>query len=204
MAHINQNACTIHMVGVGGQGALTVSKAIGAAALKKGIPIIVSEIHGMAQRGGVVQTTIRLGETISPLPFGKDITVMVGFEPLELYRARHQLTKETIVVISSDPIRPTSVSSGGQKYPEPDAVIDEIRKHLRCVFPLSAKKCAREAGNERAANVVLLGALLGTDAIPFSYEEMKAAIEKTVPSKSLEVNLKAFDLGYNETHGKTP
>ncbi|MGA1793749.1 MAG: indolepyruvate oxidoreductase subunit beta [Thermoplasmatota archaeon] len=204
MAHLNQNACTIHLVGVGGQGALTVSKIIGAAALKKGIPIIVSEIHGMAQRGGVVQTTIRLGDTISPLPFGQDITVMVGFEPLELYRARNQLTKETIVVVSTDPIRPTSVSSGGQKYPEPEAVLEEMRRHLKCVFPLSAKKCAKEAGNERAANVVLLGALLGTDAIPFTYEEVREAVEKTVPSKSLEVNLKAFDLGYNETHGKSP
>jgi len=204
MPHLNQNACTIHFVGVGGQGALTVSKIIGAAALKKGIPIIVSEIHGMAQRGGVVQTTIRLGETISPLPFGQDITVMVGFEPLELYRARNQLTKETVVVVSTDPIRPTSVSSGGQKYPEPQAVIDEMKEHLRCVFPLSAKKCARDAGNDRSANVVLLGALTGTDTIPFTYEEMIEAVEKTVPSKSLEVNLKAFDLGYNETHGKTP
>jgi len=204
MPHLNQNACTIHFVGVGGQGALTVSKIIGAAALKKEMPIIVSEIHGMAQRGGVVQTTIRLGDTISPLPFAQDITVMVGFEPLELYRARKQLTNETVVVVSTDPIRPISVSSGGQKYPEPEAVVEDMRKHLKCVFPLSAKKCAREAGNDRSANIVLLGALLGTGALPFSYEEMREAVGKTVPSKSLEVNLKAFDLGYNETHGKTP
>ena len=203
MPHVNTKACTIQIVGVGGQGALTVSKIIGTAAMKKGIPIIVSEIHGMAQRGGVVQTTIRLGDTISPLPFGQDITVLVGFEPLELYRARSQISDETIVIVSTDPIRPTSVSSGGKAYPDPDEVVSELKGRLECVFSLSAREKAISAGNERAANVVLLGSLLGTDAIPFTHEEMREAVEGTVPSKALEVNLKAFDLGYNETHGKT-
>ncbi|MBN1539987.1 MAG: indolepyruvate oxidoreductase subunit beta [Candidatus Thermoplasmatota archaeon] len=202
MVQINRDACTIQIVGVGGQGALTVSKIIGAAAVKKGTPIIISEIHGMAQRGGVVQTTIRLGEVISPLPFGQDVTVMVGFEPLEVYRARSQLTMDTIVVMSTDPVRPVSVSSGGQRYPEPGAVVEEMKKRLKCVFPLSAKASARTAGNERVTNVVMLGALTGTDVLPFSYEEMRSAVGKIVPSRSLEVNLKAFDIGYNETHGK--
>jgi indolepyruvate ferredoxin oxidoreductase beta subunit len=200
MTHINQDACTIQIVGVGGQGALTVSKIIGAAALKKGIPIIVSEIHGMAQRGGVVQTTIRLGETISPLPFGQDITVLIGFEPLELYRARHQLTRETIVIVSTDPIRPTSVSSGGKEYPEPQDIVNEVKEQLECVFALSARDKALQAGNEKSTNVVLLGALLGTGALPFTFEEMKEAVERSVPKKVLEANLKALELGYNETH----
>lgn len=200
MAHINQDACTIQIVGVGGQGALTVSKIIGEAALKKGTPIIVSEIHGMAQRGGVVQTTIRLGETISPLPFRQDITVLVGFEPLELYRARHQLTKETIVVVSTDPIRPTSVSSGGKPYPEPQEVVDEMKKQLECVFSLSAREKALKAGNEKTTNVVMLGALIGTGALPFTYEEIEEAMKTSVPEKVLEANIKAFELGYNETH----
>jgi indolepyruvate ferredoxin oxidoreductase, beta subunit len=200
MAHINQDACTIQIVGVGGQGALTVSKIIGAAAMKKGTPIIVSEIHGMAQRGGVVQTTIRLGDTISPLPFGQDITVLVGFEPLELYRARNQITKETIIIISTDPIRPISVSSGGADYPEPHTIVDEMKKQLKCVFDLSAKEKAIEAGNEKTTNVVLLGALVGTGALPFTFDEVKEAVGTSVPKKVLEANLKAFELGYNETH----
>ena len=202
MGQINKDACTIHLVGVGGQGALTVSKIIGAAAIKKNISIVVSEIHGMAQRGGVVQTTIRLGDTISPLPFAQDLTVLVGFEPLELYRARNQITKDTIVVVSTDPIRPISVSSGGKKYPEPAAVVEEMRKHLKCVFDLSARDKAVEAGNEKVTNVVLLGALVGTGALPFSHLEMREAIGSSVPEKALEANLKAFDLGYKETHDK--
>jgi indolepyruvate ferredoxin oxidoreductase beta subunit len=202
MPHINQDACTIQIVGVGGQGALTVSKIIGSAALKKGTPIIVSEIHGMAQRGGVVQTTIRLGETISPLPFSQDITVLVGFEPLELYRAKHQISNETIVIVSTDPIRPTSVSSGGKAYPEPEEVVQEMKRNLDCVFALSAREKALEAGNEKTTNVVLLGALVGTEALPFTYDEMREAVETAVPPKVKEANLKAFELGYSETHGK--
>jgi indolepyruvate ferredoxin oxidoreductase beta subunit len=204
MANINRKACTIQIVGVGGQGALTVSKIIGNAAIEKDVPIVVSEIHGMAQRGGVVKTTIRLGETISPLPFAEDLTVLVGFEPLEVYRDRGEITKDTIVIISTDPIRPTSVSSGGQRYPEPGQVVEEMRKNLDCVFALSAREKALMAGNEKATNVVMLGALLGTGALPFTYEEMKKAVETSVPPKAVEANLKAFELGYKETHEKRP
>jgi indolepyruvate ferredoxin oxidoreductase beta subunit len=202
MVKLNDRACTVQIVGVGGQGALTVSKIIGKAAIEKDVPIIVSEIHGMAQRGGVVQTTIRLGETISPLPFSSDITVLVGFEPLEAYRARDQITSETVVVVSTDPIRPVSVSSHGHTYPDTEKILEEIKTNTGCLFSLSAREKALEAGNERVTNVVLLGALVGTDALPFSYEEMRKAVEASVPPKTLEANLKAFDLGYNEVHGK--
>lgn len=199
---MNNNACTIQIVGVGGQGALTVSKIIGKAAIEKDLQIVVSEIHGMAQRGGVVQTTIRLGETISPLPFASDITVLVGFEPLEVYRAKNEITPETVVVISTDPIRPISVSSMGHKYPDIDGIVAEVKNHTNCVFALSAKKNAIEAGNERTANVVLLGALVGTGTLPFTFDEMKKAIETSVPPKALEANLKALELGYKEVHDK--
>jgi indolepyruvate ferredoxin oxidoreductase beta subunit len=202
MVKLNEKACTIQIVGVGGQGALTVSKIIGAAAIEKDIRIIVSEIHGMAQRGGVVQTTIRLGETISPLPFASDITVLVGFEPLEAYRARDQITPETVVVVSTDPIRPISVSSHGHKYPDTAMILEDLGKNTNCLFSLSAREKAMEAGNERVTNVVMLGALVGTEALPFTYEEMRKAVEASVPPKSLEANLKAFDLGYDQVHEK--
>ncbi len=202
MAMLNQKACTVQIVGVGGQGALTVSKIIGAAALKKDVQIIVSEIHGMAQRGGVVQTTIRLGETISPLPFSSDITVLVGFEPLEVYRAKDRITSETVVVVSTDPIRPISVSSLGHKYPDIEEILEDIGRNTNCLFSLSAKEKAMEAGNERVSNVVMLGALTGTDVLPFTYDEMRNAIEVSVPPKLLKANLKAFDLGYKSVHGR--
>ena len=200
MSSINKKACTVQIVGVGGQGALTVSKIIGNAAIEKDMQIIVSEIHGMAQRGGVVQTTIRLGETISPLAFPQDINVLVGFEPLEAYRARDEITPDSTVIVSTDPIRPTSVSSGGQAYPDTKQILDEIEKRAKCLFYLSAREKAIEAGNERAANVVLLGAMVGTGLLPFTYDEMRLAVEASVPKKALEANLKAFDLGYRTVH----
>lgn len=202
MAHLNEKACTVHIVGVGGQGALTVSRIIGSAAVEKDVNILVSEVHGMAQRGGVVQTTIRLGETISPLPFNQDITVLVGFEPLEVYRSRANITKGTVIVMSTDPVKPTSVSSGGKKYPEVERIVSALKEVVDCVLSLSAKEKARMAGNERTTNVVMLGALSGTGALPFTYEEMREAVKSSVPERSVEANLKAFDLGYKETHGK--
>ena len=198
MPRTNPDCITVQIVGVGGQGALTVSKIIGHAAVEKDIPILVSEVHGMAQRGGVVQTTVRLDDTRSSLPFATDISVILGFEPLEVYRARDQITEDTVVIINRDPIRPISVSSGGQEYPDVSAIEAEARKNAAHVYSLSAHERALEAGNEKTANVVMLGALVGTGLLPFSYEEMKASVSASVPPKALEANLAAFDLGYTE------
>ena len=195
MTFKNKEAVTIHIVGVGGQGALTVSKIIGNAALAKDLPVVMSEIHGMAQRGGVVQTTIRLGKTSSPLPFASDISIFVAFEPMEAYRARKEITKDTVVVINRDPIRPISVSSGGAPYPDIDGIIAEIGRYAKKVHSLSAIEKATKAGNTRTTNVVLLGAMCACGIIPFTRAEVEEAIKVSVPSRSIEVNLKAFGLG---------
>ncbi len=195
----NKDVVTIHIVGVGGQGALTVSKILGNASIEKGVPILVSEVHGMAQRGGVVQTTIRLGETISPLPFSSDMTVVVGFEPLEAYRAKGTITPETTVIVNTDLNRPVSVSSGGQEYPDVDEILKELGKWSRKVYDLSASEKAIKAGNSRVANVVMLGALAGTGILPFSKKEIERAIRITVPEKAVEANIKGFEFGYDVT-----
>ncbi|MCK5772436.1 MAG: indolepyruvate oxidoreductase subunit beta [Thermoplasmata archaeon] len=195
----NENVVTIHIVGVGGQGALTVSKILGNASIEKGVPIIVSEVHGMAQRGGVVQTTIRLGDTISPLAFASDITVVVGFEPLEAYRAKGTITSDTMVIVNTDPISPVSVSSAGHKYPDVDEVLAELGRWSRKVYHLSGSEKAAEAGNSRVSNVVMLGALAGTGILPFSKEELDRSIRITVPEKAVKANIKGFELGYDVT-----
>ncbi len=201
MVRKNADAFTIQIVGVGGQGALTVSKAIGNAAMKKDLAIIISEIHGMAQRGGVVQTTIRLGKTVSPLPFASDMTILLGMEPLEIYRAREQITSETVVVFSEDPIRPVSVSSGGSPYPDVKEIIEEVGGKAQCVYHLSAREKAKLAGNDKTTNIVMLGAIMGTGVLPFTREEMRESVSVSVPKRALEANLKAFDLGYEAVHG---
>ena len=196
-----KDVITVSIVGVGGQGALTVSKILGAAALDNDIPVMMSEIHGMAQRGGVVQTTLRFGPAHSPLPFEDEITVVLGFEPLEVYRARNMIRPHTVVVMNLDPIRPTSVSSGGANYPDVDEILKEVKTHSDKVHSLSALEKAGEVGNDRVTNVVMLGALMGSGILPFSREQIIEAIKKTVPEKAVEDNLRAYDLGYSEING---
>lgn len=195
MTFKNRDAVTIHIVGVGGQGALTVSKIIGNAALAKDMPIVISEIHGMAQRGGVVQTTIRLGHASSPLSFSSDLTILVGFEPMEAYRARDKITKDTVVVINTDPIRPVSVSSGGKAYPDVDEIVSEISKFAKAVYSLSAIEIARRAGDLRTTNVAMLGAMSGCGVIPFTDEELLEAVRSSVPEKFIDVNIRSLSLG---------
>ena len=192
---------TVSIVGVGGQGALTVSKILGAAAVAAGTPVFMSEIHGMAQRGGVVTTTLRFGPARSPLPFSNDITVVLGFEPLETYRARKKIMPETIVVMNLDPIRPTSVSSGGAEYPSIEDIKEEVGSHARKLYTISAMEKADEVGNDRVTNVVMLGALIGSGVMPFTPDQIKKAIKETVPENAIEDNMKAFELGYSEIHG---
>ena len=192
----NEDATTIHIVGVGGQGALTVSKIIGNAALAKDLQIVVSEIHGMAQRGGVVQTTIRIGDTISPLPFSTDMNLVMGFEPMEVFRARDILTPETVVIFNRDPIMPVTVSSGGKPYPDVEEILGQVDGNVKAVYPLSAKEKAGIVGNDKVTNVVMLGALAATDLLPFTREELIKAVKVSVPEKAIEDNLKAFELGF--------
>jgi indolepyruvate ferredoxin oxidoreductase, beta subunit len=195
MAPINAKAVTIQIVGVGGQGALTMTKVIGAAAIAKDMPVVMSEIHGMSQRGGVVQTTIRLGDAHSPLPFSFDNSIMVAFEPMEAYRAKDIITSETIVVINRDPIRPVSVSSGGMKYPDIDSVVAEIGRFAKKVHSLSALDLAIKAGDSRVTNMVLLGAMAACGVLPFTVIELESAIRASVPPKAMESNMRAFMLG---------
>ncbi len=192
----NNEAVTIHIVGVGGQGALTLAKVIGKAALDKDVNIVITEVHGMAQRGGVVQTTIRLGKVNSPLPFNSDINLLLGFEPLEVYRARDKITPLTHVICNTDPIYPTTVSSGGKEYPKTEDIIHELKQHAKGLTILSANEKAAETGNPRVANIVLLGALAATSILPFTKNELENAIRKTVPNRALEPNIRGFELGY--------
>jgi indolepyruvate ferredoxin oxidoreductase beta subunit len=195
MAPINAKVVTIQIVGVGGQGALTMTKVIGAAAMAKDLPVVMSEIHGMSQRGGVVQTTIRLGDAHSPLPFSFDNSIIVAFEPMEAYRAKDMITGGTIVVINRDPIRPVSVSSGGMKYPDVNEIVSEIGRFAHEVHSLSAIDLAMKAGDYRVTNMVLLGAMAACGVIPFTVIELESAIRASVPPKALESNMKAFSLG---------
>jgi indolepyruvate ferredoxin oxidoreductase beta subunit len=182
-------------VGVGGQGNLLASNLLGQAALSMGIPVVVSEIHGMAQRGGVVESAVLLGGAKSPIVSNGEADVVVSFEPLETMRILGRCNNKTLVITNSQPLPPFTVAVGQGKYPRVDEILDKIQSKVGKVIAIRGNDLAEEAGNVLSLNMVMLGALIGTGATKVTEEVMKKTIEESTKKAFLESNLKAFDLG---------
>ena len=184
----------IVIVGVGGQGTLLASRILGAVATAQGFDVKVSEVHGMSQRGGSVVTYVKYGEKVnSPIVSFGDADILLAFEQLEAYRSLSYLKKGGSLLVNTHKTDPMPVIIGAAQYPE--NIIPKIEEKGVSVTAIDALTLAREAGNEKAVNVVLIGALAAKSDIP--KEAFIEAINKTVPPKFLEVNLKAFELGYS-------
>ena len=183
----------VMIVGVGGQGTLLASRIIGNIVIDLGYDVKVSEVHGMSQRGGSVVTYVKYGEKIySPIIDKGEADVILAFEMLEAYRALPYLNKNGKIIANTQQINPMPVITGAAKYPEN---IDKKLEHVaKCEF-VDALDLAKKAGNIKAVNVVLIGVFAKESDIP--YDKWIEVIKKTVPAKLLEVNLKAFELGYN-------
>lgn len=183
----------IMIVGVGGQGTLLASRILGNVVIGEGYDVKVSEVHGMSQRGGSVVTYVKYGDKVySPIIDKGGADIVLAFEMLEAYRAMPFVKKGGKMIANTQKISPMPVITGRMKYP------CDIEKKLAEKVDLQtvdALFLAQQAGNIKAVNVVLIGLLAKASDIP--YEKWIAAIEKTVPEKFLEVNKKAFDLGYN-------
>jgi len=182
-------------VGVGGQGNLLASRLLGEAALSAGIQAIVSEIHGMAQRGGVVESAVLLGEVNSPIVSDGEADVLIGFEPLESLRALNKCHEKTIIITNTQPLPPFTVAVGQGHYPPVMEILELMKAKTSLVIALNGNKLAEEAGNPLSLNMVMLGALIGSGTVPVNEEIMKRTISTTTKKAFLEVNLKAFDLG---------
>ena len=181
-------------VGVGGQGNLLASRLLGEAALSMGIPAVVSEIHGMAQRGGVVESAVMMGDVTSPIVSDGEADILIGFEPLETLRTLAKCTRETVVITNTHSLPPFTVSVGQGKYPPVDEILDLIRARIA----FNGTRMAEEAGNPLSLNMVMLGALAGSGAISITGECLKETISGSTKKTFLESNLKAFDLGMEE------
>ena len=186
-------AKNIMIVGVGGQGTLLASRILGNAVINEGYDVKVSEVHGMSQRGGSVVTYVKYGEKIySPIIDQGEADIILAFEMLEAYRALPYLKKDGIMIANTQNIDPMPVIIGAAEYPSDIAEKISAKANLKAVDALSL---ANEAGNSKAVNVVLIGVIAKNTDI--SYDRWIETIKSTVPEKFLEVNLKAFDLGYN-------
>ena len=190
---------TIQIVGVGGQGVLLASMVLGNAAMKSGYKVAMSEVHGMAQRGGSVLCTLRFGDdVISPLEAEGDADMIMGFEPVETCRYLSLGNKDTVVIMNLDPVYPSMVAAGMESYPEIDELIASARSQNQNVRTLEATSLAIEAGQAVAANAVMIGAVAGVKGFPLDMNVLRETLAENVPQKFLELNLKAFDLGFKQ------
>lgn len=190
-------ATRIHIIGVGGQGTLLTTSLIGQAALSAGVNVNVSEVHGMAQRGGVVESAANLGDVMSPIISDGEADILLGFEPSEGLRAAVKCSKNTTVIINSHPQAPFTVAIGKGVYPDMDEAFVKLRKRVKKLITLDAEAYAHEAGTVLSANMVMLGAMARhAQGLPITTKHLKKAIRENTKARFLKINLKAFDLGY--------
>jgi indolepyruvate ferredoxin oxidoreductase beta subunit len=184
------------IVAVGGQGNLLASSVLGEAARLAGVPMRMSEIHGMAQRGGVVESALIFGNAHSTIISDGDADVLMGFEPAETLRALGKCNRNTVVITNLAPLMPFTVNIGLGVYPDLQKLQELIRAKTARLIAFNAAALAREAGNVLAVNMVLLGALTQTGALPLSADVVKTAMQRKVKANFLEINLRAYDLGF--------
>jgi indolepyruvate ferredoxin oxidoreductase beta subunit len=185
------------ITGVGGQGVILMSELLGEAAVKDKLKVRGSEILGMAVRGGSVTSAIRLGEDVyGPLiPTGK-CSALVGMEPSEALRNITYLSKSSLVILNTTVTVPFTVPLGQSSYPSLEAILEKLNKVAEKVIQLDAAKLGQEAGSLLTTNVVMLGALFGTERLPIKVATIKETVEERFPAKLAPLNMKAFDLGY--------
>lgn len=184
----------IMVVGVGGQGTLLTSRIIGKTALNAGYDVKLSEVHGMAQRGGSVVTFVRYGEKVyEPVCEEGSVDFLISFERLEALRYVHFLKPNGVMIVNDTRIDPMTVVIGAKEYPE--GILESLaKKHT--LYTIDGGAVARELGNSKVLNSVVLG--LAAKHIGFSENEWLETLKSTVPQKTIEINTLAFKAGYEK------
>ena len=186
------NTKNIMIVGVGGQGTLLTSRILGGITVDAGYDVKLSEVHGMAQRGGSVVTFVRYGEKVAePIVEEGQADLLIAFEMLEAKRYAHFLKKDGVLVVNEQRIDPITVVTGAATYPE--GIVEELEKEYS-VLKINAMDEALKLGNSKVFNIIVLG--MAAKHMDFSKEDWLKVIEKTVPPKTVEINKKAFLLGF--------
>lgn len=182
----------IMIVGVGGQGTLLTSRILGGIITQAGYDVKLSEVHGMAQRGGSVVTFVRYGDKVyEPIVEEGQADVLIAFEKLEALRYAHFLKKDGVLIVNDQKISPMTVVTGAAQYPA-DIIKKLSQKHN--VVSIDAMAEAKKLGNTRCFNVIILG--LAAKSMDFTKEQWLNVIAATVPPKTIEINQKAFICGF--------
>lgn len=189
------------IVAVGGQGNLLASRVLGEAALAAGIAFRMSEIHGMAQRGGVVESAVIFGGARSPIVSDGEADLLLGFEPGETLRAIGRCHAGATVVTSIHPLPPFTVAIGRGRYPAIDDILARLRAKVSRVIAIDGQALALQAGHPMTLNMVMLGALAHTASLPMDADMVRAAIRAKTRAALVDTNLAAFNLGFNAAAG---
>lgn len=188
----------VQIVGVGGQGVLLASMVLGNAAKNMGFQVSMSEVHGMAQRGGSVLSTVRFGDdVVSPLEPVGSADMILGFEPVETCRNIHLGNPSTAVVMNLDPLLPPMVVTGAETYPDVPLLVDFVKSKNDRLVTIDATRIAVEAGKAVAANAVMIGAMAAVKGFPIPVDVLRDTLLEQVPPKFRDLNAKAFDMGYS-------
>lgn len=192
------NQFNIVVIGVGGQGILTLMNVIAEAALAQGYDVKTSELHGLAQRGGSVPCQIKLGKNIhSSLIKQGNADLIIAMEPLEALRACYFASKEnnTVFVINTTPLLPLSVSVCGEKYPSLEEIVKKLKLFSEKVISVNAsEQVKRETGNTLLTNIYLLGYVSRNNLIPIERKFLLEGMKQVIPKKYLKLNIKMFEL----------
>lgn len=190
----------IFIAGVGGQGSITATIVIGEAALAAGHNVVTSELHGMAQRGGTVQSTVLVGDLhAATIPDGA-ADVLLGFEPAETLRFVAKAHRSrTIVITNTRPIVPMSAAQGGTRYPAIEAIMASLEAAALRLVVVDAVALATVAGTPKAIGAVLIGALAGLEILPVGHDCWTGALTARAPARFRDVNIAAFEAGFEIT-----
>jgi len=189
----------VFFTGVGGQGTLLATTVVAQAAIHAGHHVVSSEVHGMAQRGGIVESTVMIGDIESPIISDGEADVLLGFEPLETYRALRKCSADSVVVSNTVSVIPFGVAIGKGDYPDVDKLFGFVDSQVKKLITVNAVELAKEAGAVLSANIVMVGALVRSGALPVPRESFAETIRTKTKKQFVDINLKAFELGYGRS-----
>ena len=190
------SAYSIYISGVGGQGIIKTSVVIGEAAMKTGQEVVMSEIHGMAQRGGGVSTELKIGHAHSSIIADGTADLLIAFEPLEALRALPKTGKNTQVIMNTSKILPFNIQASEHPYPPLKDMLEEMNSKSREVKALDAVKVATKAGHILSMNMVMLGATLTVPDFPLDKEALMESMKANLPERTVPINTRAFEEGF--------
>ena len=216
MANNDNNNYSIYISGVGGQGIIKTSVIIGEAAMLEGYDVVMSEIHGMSQRGGSVSTELKIGNFKSSIVEESKADLILAFEPIEVLRGLNKANKDTTLIFNTFPIVPSTLTQTGEIYPEIEDIVKNLKDNFDSVYPIEGNGLAVDAGSILSLNMVLLGACVANDDFPLSKETVETAnddfplsketvetaMKNNLAPKFHEMNLKAIENGYNAIKDK--